>query len=151
MVVIRSIIVYYFSETGNTEAVARAIASALNADLVEILTGSERVDADLAFVGTPTHGFRPAGPVRSFVENNDWAGVRVGLFCTYSLHPGRTLRWMRERIEARGGEVIGELRIKGEHSFIPVLARGRPNERDLRRAQEFARTVLRRFERGARE
>ncbi|MHC1580658.1 MAG: flavodoxin family protein [Methanopyraceae archaeon] len=144
-------IVYYFSETGNTETVARTIASALGADLVGPLTGRERADADLAFIGTPTHGFRPARPVRDFIERNDWSGVSVGLFCTYALHPGGTLRWMRRRIEDRGGRVLGELAVKGEHSALPLLARGRPNERDLRRARRFALNVLRRFKRGERD
>ncbi|WP_456482467.1 hypothetical protein [Methanopyrus sp.] len=119
------------------------IASTVNASLVEVLSGNERLDTDLAFLGTPVHAFRPAEPIRRFVRNNDWSDVKVALFCTYSLHPGRTIRWMRERIERSGGEVIGELAVKGEHPFLPVIARGRPDERDVQKARKFAKEVLR--------
>ncbi|WP_457620465.1 flavodoxin family protein [Methanopyrus sp.] len=123
--------------------IAQVIASTTDAPLVEILSGNERMDAEIVFLGTPVHAFRPAEPVRNFVLNNDWSDVKVALFCTYSLHPGKTIRWMRERIERSGGEVIGELTVKGEHPFLPVIARGRPDERDVQKARKFAEKVLR--------
>ncbi len=134
---------YFFSETGNTRVIAQVIASTTGASLVEILSGNERLDAELAFLGTPVHAFRPAEPVRHFVRNNDWSDVKVALFCTYSLHWGKTIKWMRERIERAGGEVIGELTIKGEHPFLPLIARGHPDEQDVQKARKFAKEVLR--------
>ncbi len=138
-------VVFYYSETGNTEKVARAVREATDGSMKRIETGTEDlVEGKPVFVGTPVHAFKPAKPMMRFIEENEWDGVKTAVFCTYSLYPGKTLRWMRERIEGDGGEVLGELKVKGRHPMVPFLARGRPDKRDLEKAALWARKVLKR-------
>ena len=56
------VLVVYYSESGNTEKAARAIAESVGAELkrVQDITPVEIARYDLVFFGTPVQGSRPA-------------------------------------------------------------------------------------------
>lgn len=66
----KSLIAYY-SKTGNTEKVARAITKGLEADLKRIEEVYDVSGYDLIGVGTPVYGFAPAKPVKKFLHENN--------------------------------------------------------------------------------
>ncbi len=107
------VLVVYFSRSGNTEAMAREIARKFNADIIKLLapkypldikgwrTASkdadkrvvaveiepETVDMErykLIFLGSPIWWFRPAPPLWTFVQKNDFKGKNVILFNTFN-------------------------------------------------------------------
>ncbi|MEM9471268.1 MAG: hypothetical protein AAGA00_04875 [Pseudomonadota bacterium] len=109
----RTLIVYY-SRTGTTAKVARALASRLNADIREIscdryaggifrylLAGYDSVRGnlpeiemaeylpehyDLVLVGTPIWTSHPALPVRSFLNRKPDLPARIAIFLTHGGH-----------------------------------------------------------------
>jgi flavodoxin len=102
----KSLVIYY-SKTGNTKAVAEAIAQELGADTEEIREAGRRrgnvrsafdaifrrmpaiqamshslSDYDLVVVGTPIWAQGPAPAVQVFLSSADLQGKSVALFCT---------------------------------------------------------------------
>ncbi len=135
-------VVVYYSRTGHTEALARGIARSLGSDVTKIesdvysrdfsgwrnAANDARNDVvttpirpgtfdlspyEVVFLGSPVWLFRPAPPLWSFVEQNDFTGKRVVLFNTFnSRFKEEEFAKFRELVEKRGGEVIDHVYIK---------------------------------------
>jgi flavodoxin len=126
----------YWSATGNTEKVARAIQQALVTEGVTPVVkkvaeagGEELLDHDLVFLGAPSHSFQPPEPVIKFVKqkmelHRERGDIKPGapsvpgktavVFCTYSgPHTG-----VREVTPA--GDYLGQF---FEHLGFEVAAR----------------------------
>jgi flavodoxin len=133
-------LVVYYSLTGKTKLVARAIAEALNAALVEIeerrpipmpfvyLSGSfaafmnrgsriNSVDVDLKqyeriFVGSPMWAYRPAPAINSFMYKTNFEGRSVIPFFTMGGdNAEKALANIKAKIEKRQGKVVGSFAI----------------------------------------
>ncbi|MCP4754653.1 MAG: hypothetical protein GY866_27540, partial [Proteobacteria bacterium] len=103
----------YYSLSGNTEVMAKAIADRYHADLIEIeaeeysdgLTGSTRASVDawteeknsmidpgivdlspyrFVFLGSPIWWYRPAVPLWTFTGKNSFQGQEIVLFNTFN-------------------------------------------------------------------
>jgi flavodoxin len=146
----KSIVVYY-SESGNTEKVAKAIASAIAGDIkrVEETKSEELADYDLIFIGTPVHGSRPARKIEDFLDElPELSGKKAAAFCTMHLFGDETtFQIIKEKLEKKGiifidsFSCLGWSRLVG--NFGPrIFNRGRPNKEDLRKANEFAKGVI---------
>ena len=146
----KSLIVYY-SESGNTEKVAEAIAGAIAGDIkrVEETKPEELVDYDLIFIGTPVHGSRPAKKIEDFLDElPQLQGKKAAAFCTTHIGGDETtFKLIREKLEKKGiifidgFSCLGWSRLIG--NFGPrIFNRGRPNSEDLRKASEFAKRVI---------
>ncbi len=143
------VLVVYYSETGNTERVARVIAEVLGADLRRVGDVGDVAGYGLLCVGTPVHYFGPAKPVIQFLDELPSTTGKMGAaFCTFhnSGHK-KTINYIRERLEEKGARFLGGFFCKGESRFVAnfgprIFNKGRPNEEDLRRAKEFADTLM---------
>ncbi len=144
----KSLVVYY-SKTGNTEKLARAIAKGLEADLKRVEEVHDVSGYDLICVGTPVYGFAPAKPVRKFLEEIPPLSGRKGIgFCTmHVVGDKRTLRIIKEKMEVKKITFLGGFSCRGLSSIFAnigpkIFNRGRPNEEDLRKAEDFGRKML---------
>lgn len=132
-------LVVYYSFTGKTELVARAIAQTLNADMRKIeevkkrkkpfvfLTGGYEairgksseikemdfnLDCDLLFLGTPVWAGRPTPAVNAFVSKADFRNKKVVLFVTMLGISGKATKILTDAIESKGGKIIDSFSIK---------------------------------------
>ena len=126
-------LVVYYSRTGNTEALARAIAREYRATILKLTEDkytrdfkgwraavkdarakveSVEIEPDeydlsqynLIFLGSPIWLFRPAPPLWSFVENNDLTDKRVVLFNTFnSRFKPKEIEQFKRQVERKGG------------------------------------------------
>ena len=139
---VKTLIVYY-SRTGNTARVAKALEQLLDADMCEIrcdrysgglwrylLAGYDSVvgrlpaitlptfsiDAyDLVLIGTPVWTSHPSLPVRAFAAGKPRLPDQVGLFFTYGGHsPAQTA--IDELTEVIAGSVVASLAIKSDQT-----------------------------------
>jgi len=137
-----TVLVVYYSRSGNTEAMAREVARKFNADIVKI--EAERYpldyqgwrnaanDADdkvtmvqispeivdmrkyrLVFIGSPIWWYRPAPPLWTFVEKNDFKEKNVILFNTFnSRFKSEEIEKFQGEIEKKGGRLIDHIFIR---------------------------------------
>jgi len=137
-----NVLVIYYSRSGNTEAMAREIAKKFDADIVKIRADrypldyqgwrNANNDADdkvttteikpdfvdmskyrLVFLGSPIWWYRPAPPLWTFVEKNDFKDKNVILFNTFnSRFKSEEIEEFREEIEKKGGKLIDHIFIR---------------------------------------
>ena len=161
--------VIYFSVSGNTEKVARAIAGVLpgDVDLAELGEAPPLEDCDLCFVGMPIHQFGAPEPVQEFLRTA-CQQRRVALFVTHAAgeEMPELVPWLDACREAAAGcEVVGVFNRQGQvpastrqswiDTGVPMLvqfgqmaavADGQPDEAALRRARHFARETVARMD-----
>lgn len=135
------VLVVYYSRSGNTEAMAREIAQRLQADIIKLETKlysldfkgwfkanrdsrskknvdirPEVVDLQryrLVFLGSPIWWYRPAPPLWTFVEKNDFGGKNVVLFNTFnSKFKAEATKEFQRKVEEKGGRLIDHIFIR---------------------------------------
>jgi len=141
----------------NTEKIAQPIAKALGA---RILAPSDVSDGDiqpqsLVGFGSGIYSAKHHPDLFAFVDRLESVpGARAFLFSTFgapkiaatpSFIAGNH-RALRERLEAKGFEIVGEFACPGHNtnSFLRLfggLNKERPNKEDLQRATAFARSL----------
>ena len=147
-------IIIYWSKTGNTEKVAKAIQEGLketgsNASLLRVENAEDVdfYDYDLACFGFPSHQWRPPKPVDKFLSSKfsvyrnqgriKWGAPRIPgknalVFCTYSgPHTGINEAkpaglYAAQFFEHLGFNVLGEWYVLGEfHGSEEASTQGR--------------------------
>jgi len=145
-------LVVYYSLTGKTDAVAQALAKELGADVrrvedVEkpsgglwfIITGAisairgaeskiKPIDIDFRaydriFVGSPVWGGSPSTPINAFIAAADFTGKEVIPFMTMGGNDASgAIKKMSERIEKKGGKIIGSFAFSSKNATNEELA-----------------------------
>ena len=135
------ILVLYYSLTGNTEIMAKAIASRYQADLIEIeveeysndIIGMIRASIDAwteernstidpgiidlsryrsIFLGSPIWWYRPAVPLWTFVVKNNFQNQNIIVFNTFnSRFKDKHMDEFSDLVKSKGGNL-------GDHIFI---------------------------------
>ena len=132
------IAVRYYTKTGNTRRLAEAIGEALG---VEALDLSHPVDekVDVLFLGNSYYAFTIDPEVRDFVRSLD--KDKVGKIVNFGSAAMLNSTYKKVKAEA---DKVGipmderEFHCKGEFKGIH---KGKPDEQDLKDAQEFARKI----------
>ena len=131
--------VRYYTKTGNTEKLAKAVADAVG---VKALPISEPITepVDILFLGNSYYAFSIDPEVRNFVRSLDSSKVkRIVNFGSAAM---LNSTWKKVKAEA---DQVGiamddrEFHCKGE---FKGLHKGRPNESDLKKAAAFARKII---------
>ena len=119
-------IIIYESLTGTTHRAAQLIGDGLydrqiGAQLFNIkaVDPAAVAEADLVIIGTWTDGLLVVGqkPARSkrIKALPDLTGKQCLVYCTYAIHPGKTIRKMTKIVEGLGGQVLGGMTIRRDH------------------------------------
>ena len=129
--------VIYWSGTGNTEAMAKAVAEGANAELFEVSEFSGNIaDYDAIAFGCPAMGAEvlEEDTFEPFFTNieGSLSGKKVLLFGSYGWGDGEWMRNWYERTEAAGAKLIGD------EGFIVNEA---PSDDDLSNLKELAKQL----------
>jgi len=127
----------YFTRTGNTEKLAKAISEALEI-AAETIEKPLEEKVDLLFLGSSVYAAGVDDEVKEFLANNkDKIGTLVN-FSTAALLPS-TYNQVKKLAEALNIEVCDkEFHCRG--SFGP-LHKGRPDAHDCQAVKTFAKSV----------
>jgi flavodoxin/NAD-dependent dihydropyrimidine dehydrogenase PreA subunit len=149
-------IVIYFSQTGNTEKVAKAIQAGVkqtagHCDIVKIKEANPRrlYEYDLIGLGTPVIDFVEPRNVRAFINDMRFVGGKhVFAFGTHGTHPEHFFPSMVPKLKRRGLTVIGMRSWYGS-CYVSIEAKpyptdGHPDEIDLKEAEDFGREMVER-------
>jgi len=144
-------LVVYYSETGNTETLAKAVASGLGtqARKVDEVTPGELKGYDLICLGTPVQGSAPARKVMDYISQwPNMSGKKAAVFCTMHMFGDKkVIQALKKTLEARGMIFLGGYSALGWSRLVAnfgprIFNRGRPNRDELARAEEFGRNLL---------
>ena len=149
--IVKTLVVYY-SLTGNTDVVAQALAKELGADVrrvedvekpsanwwfmitasIAAIRGVESeikpIDAgfrdyDRVFVGSPVWAGSPSTPINAFIAKADFTGKAVVPFMTMGGDDASgALKKMSERIEKKGGKIVGSFALSSKKATNEELA-----------------------------
>jgi flavodoxin/ferredoxin len=159
-------IVIYFSQTGSTRDIARAIHAGLSESSECDIARLQDIDEndmsayDLIGLGGPVWHRREPANVMNFIEYtmNSLEGRHAFTFCTHGLLPGRFIARVVAMMKQKGLTVIGWNNWYGSVTMPekpkPYFTDGHPDEIDLKQAEEFGREMAersRRIESGEKE
>ena len=152
---IKTVHLVYYSATGNTQTVARAIGEALaqglNAALCEVdftLPAARQAvqtfgPGDLVVAATPVYAGRVPNKMLPYVQEKLVGGgalaVPVVTFGNRNFDNG--LKELQVELEGHGFHVVAGAGVPTEHVFSAKLAPGRPNGDDLAGLAAFGRQV----------
>ena len=141
--------VVHFSQTGNTEKVARHIAAGLEgagAD-VEVMRLEETDpatlrDYDFFGLGTPVFYYKLPYNVVWFIKGlKGMAGKFAFGFLTEGGHAANTFRQMQNRLTRKGVTLVDTFQCLGFDTYPPFIGKGRqlghPDEEELQAAETF--------------
>lgn len=147
----KALIVYY-SMTGNTEKVAKAIAKGLKkkADVAvkkaAQFSPAETGRYDVVGFGSGVYGMRFSDKITAKMEKIPESTKKFFLFSTSGM--GISAFGRPKRIlESKGLQFIGGFKCKGFEKLGPLkliggINKGRPNKEDLRRAEDFGSKLI---------
>jgi flavodoxin len=143
------VLVLYYSRSGNTEAMAREMARRFKADIIKLTAESYTLDFkgwinanldawnhnpavikpetidisnyNLIILGSPIWYFRPAPPLWTFVEKNDFQGKTVVLFNTFnSRFKSEQIHEFKQLINNRGGRFLDHVYVRRGRIFNQI-------------------------------
>ncbi|MDD5337054.1 MAG: flavodoxin family protein [Candidatus ainarchaeum sp.] len=148
-------IVYESLSNGNTEKVARAMATVLDAKLIPVKEArlEELIYYDMLGFGSGIFAGSPYRSITGLVGKlPDMKGHKAFVFSTGGEGNPKHHRALKEKVLSRGFDFAGEFCCKGEVSKMKILFwtinfkeatnPGQPNEEDLENARIFAKNLL---------
>ncbi len=136
----RKIAVRYYTKTGNTKRLAEAVAEAVGAEALPISVPVTE-QTDILFLGNSYYAFSIDPEVRDFIRSLD--REKIGKIVNFGSAAMLNSTWKKVKAEAdRAGIPMDEreFHCKGEFKGIH---KGRPDEKDLKAAAEFAGMIIR--------
>jgi len=147
----KALIIYISVHHGNTEMVAKVIANILDADLLPV----KQVDAsilehyDLIGFGSGIYVGKHHNSLLDFVDRLPMMrNKKAFIFSTSGLTKMRFIhnfdKPLKKKLQGKGFDIIVEFSCRGYDTsqaamIVGGINRGRPNERDLKQAEDFAR------------
>ena len=132
------IAVRYYTRSGNTEKLARAIAQAVDAEALDVSVPLDE-QVDVLFLGSSYYAFDVDEAVKRFIsENKDKIGK------IYNFGTAAMLNSTRKQVEKAAKEhgiTVAQAEFHCRGSF-GIAHKGRPNEADCKAAAEFARNIV---------
>ena len=133
------IAVRYYTKTGNTKRLAEAVAGAVGVGALPI---SNPVDepVDILFLGNSFYAFNIDSEVRDFIRSLEKS--KVGRIVNFGSAAMLNSTWKKVKAEAdKVGVAMDEreFHCKGEFKGIH---KGRPNQKDMQAAAEFAKKII---------
>jgi flavodoxin len=131
--------VIFVSRSGNTKKVAESIARGIGVTAAPVGTGTKIDHADILFVGGALYAGKIAGPLRAFLETLTPEQVgKVAVFST-ACTDQTALNEIKSILAPKNIPVAAES-FHCKASFL-FLNRARPNEEDLKNAENFAKRL----------
>ena len=119
-------VIIYESLTGTTQRAAHLIGDGfydheIGSQIFPVagVTADAVAGADLVIIGSWTDGLlivgqRP-GKRKKLKALPDLTGKRCLVYCTYAVHPGKTIKKMTAIVEELGGTVLGGMTMRRDH------------------------------------
>ena len=145
--------ILYFSATGTTRRIAKAVARGLACEtqLLDITPFAARKQAflpsaDLLVLAVPVYGLRIPKPVAQFLKQLQGQSTPFAAICVYgNIRCGAAPAQLARLAQYAKLQMIAMGIMIGQHTFASkkfAIALGRPDETDLAKAEEFGRNIV---------
>ncbi len=143
---------YYFSPTGGAEKAGRAIASAV-AETVNVINLSDKavrnLSSDVIVVAVPVFSGRIPAIVADKIAELNGEGKKAITAVVYGIRAYEdALLELNNTMKNSGFEVVASAALVAQHSIVPEVGAGRPDQADIEEIQRFATSVLNAIEDG---
>jgi len=147
----KALIIYISVHHGNTERVAKVMANILDADLLQVkqADASMLVQYDLIGFGSGIYVGKYHNSLLDFVDKLPLIrNKKAFIFSTSGLRKMRFIhnfdKPLKEKLQRKGFDIIGEFSCRGYDTskaamIVGGINRDRPNAKDLKQAEDFAR------------
>lgn len=139
---------YYFSPTGGTKKAGeifcqRLAAEVKLADLGTQDTKVEPLEGDVTVFAAPVFGGRIPSPMTEKLKKLNGNGKRAVALVVYGNRAyDDALLELTNVVQEQGYEVTAAAALVAQHSMVPEVGQGRPDENDKRQIRSFAQKVL---------
>lgn len=149
----KALVIYISVHHGNTEKIAKVMANALDADLLQVkqMNASMLEQYDFIGFGSGIYFGKYHKSLLDFVDTLPMLrNKKAFIFSTSGLRKIRCIhdfsKPLKEKLQRKGFDVIGEFSCRGfDTSWAAMIVgginKGRPNARDLKQAGDFARAL----------
>ena len=147
------LIIYISVHHGNTEKVAKAMPNTLDAALLQVKQANASMleQYDLIGFGSGIYFGKHHESLLDFVDKLPMLrNKRAFIFSTSGLRKIWFIhnfdKPLKERLQRKGFDIIGEFSCRGLDTYkatklVGGINRGRPNVKDLKQAEDFARSL----------
>lgn len=133
-----NIAVRYFTRSGNTQKLAKAIGDAVGVEAKVVSVPLEE-HTEVLFLGSSVYAAGVDDAVKRFIAENKEKIGKIYNFSTAAL-AASTYKQVEKLAKEHGVAMAAEeFHCRGSFAF---MHRGRPNEQDLRDAAEFAKGII---------
>ncbi|MEM4641066.1 MAG: flavodoxin family protein [Candidatus Pacearchaeota archaeon] len=146
----KSIVVFLSIHHKNTEKIAKEIAKVLNAKLAdpEKIKARTILEYDLIGFGSGIYFWKHHKKLLNFVDEIPFVkNKKAFIFSTSGISIASWFHApLRKKLISKGFKIIGEFNCPGFDTFCLLklfggINKGRPNEKDLKKAREFANKI----------
>lgn len=145
---------YYFSPTGGTKKAGRIFCEGISQNIKNVNMGIkdrtvEQPDSDLIVIASPVFGGRiPAIVVEKLKElkGNGKRAVTIAVYGNRAYEDA--LLELNQVAEERNFRVVASAALVAQHSMVPEVGKGRPDEQDKEEILLFSKKVLAKLESG---
>ncbi len=142
---------YYFSPTGGTRKAGEFLADGISENVNPINLGKEKgfsqADGEMAVVAAPVFGGRIPAFVAEKLKKVDGGGKRAVTLAVYGVRAYEdALVELNDAVSACGFQIIASAALVAQHSIVPAVGEGRPDEQDAAEIRGFAQKVLEKLE-----
>ncbi|MGA8849230.1 MAG: flavodoxin family protein [Dehalococcoidia bacterium] len=149
----KALIIYISVHHDNTEKVAKVMANTLDAALLEMKQASASMleQYDLIGFGSGIYFGKHHENLLDFVDKLPMLrNKKAFIFSTSGLRKIRFIhdfdKPLKEKLRQKGFDIIGEFSCRGLDTYratklVGGINRGRPNAKDLKQAEDFARSL----------
>jgi len=148
---------YYFSPTGGTKKAGEIFCGGLSetVELVDLGLRNKRIEkpvSELAVIALPVFGGRVPSVAVEKLNELDGTGKKAVTLVVYGNRAYEdALLELNNTVEARGFRVVASAALIAQHSVVPKVGKGRPDQQDRESILEFAGKVLDKIENNADE
>lgn len=145
---LKETMLYYFSPTGGTKRAAESFCNALAENVRQIDLGTKNAvvkqpDCDMVVLAAPVFGGRIPKVISDKIRKLHGTGRKAVTLVVYGTRAYEdALLELNHVAEECGFEIVASAALIAQHSIVPIVGQGRPDTKDEREIQNFAKEVL---------